>query len=154
MLDLHKGFIRDGKLERFVIQSCELSANGDYWVIRCNTEECVVHGKTEYCYVGVNAHLVDVRTGLHETVASCFSVDEYLQDKSDVNTATGNCYVLGPSFSRENRVAVINLRQKLLCSYPESFSLLLGDGRQWLTGTRRHLEDVQRLLASGGIATD
>lgn len=154
VLDLHKGSIRDDRPERFVIQSCELSANGDYWVIRCNTEDCVVHGKTEYCYVGVNAHLVEVRTGALETVASCFSIEEYLRDKYDLHAAAGHSYVLGPSFSRENKAAVINLRQKLACSYPDSLALLSGTGRQWLTGKRRYLEDAQRLLTFEGIATD
>ncbi|WP_339414423.1 hypothetical protein [Pseudomonas sp. EA_35y_Pfl2_R5] len=153
-LDFHKGSIRDGRPEQFVIQSCELSANGDYWVIRCNTEDCVVHGKTEYCYVGVNAHLVEVRSGALETVASCFSVEEYLQDKDDLHAAVGNSYVLGPSFSSENKAAVINLRHKLACSYQDSLALLSGAGRQWLTGKRRYLEDVQRLLTIEGIATD
>ncbi|TPG93310.1 hypothetical protein EAH72_20475 [Pseudomonas caspiana] len=40
--------------ERFVIQSCELSANGDYWVIRSNSEDYVVHGMTEFCAPAVD----------------------------------------------------------------------------------------------------
>ncbi|MGR2707945.1 hypothetical protein B7453_08430 [Pseudomonas sp. IB20] len=153
ILELFKGSIRDGRPQRFVIQSCELSSDGNFWVIRCNTEDYVVYGKFEYCLVGVNAHLVDVRTGSHETVASCFSVDEYLQDKRDVHAAAGKCYVLVPVFSRESKEAVINLRQKLQCSYPQSFALLSSTGRRWLTGTRRYLEHAQRLLAIEGIAT-
>lgn len=153
VLDLHKGLVRDGRPERFVIQSCGLSTNGDYWIIRCNTEDCVLHGKTEYCYVGVNAHLVAVNTGALETVASCFSVEEYLQDKEDLHVAAGRSYVLEPSFPRESKAAVINLRQKLACSYQDSFALLSGTDRQWLTGQRRYLEEVQRLLATEGIAT-
>ena len=31
-LGLFDGVMRDGKPERFVIQPCELCANGDYWV--------------------------------------------------------------------------------------------------------------------------
>lgn len=154
VLDLHKGVLRDGQPERFVIYSCELSASGDYWVIRCNTEAYVVHGETQYCYVGTNAHLIEVKTGRLETVASCFSVEEYLQDKDDLHAAAGKSYVLGPSFSRERKGDVINLRQKLACSYPDSFALLLGKGRQWLTGKRRHLEHARRLLAIEGIASD
>ncbi|MET3453524.1 MULTISPECIES: hypothetical protein [Pseudomonas] len=154
VLDLHKESVRDGGPERFVIQSCELSPNGDYWIIRCNTEDCVVHGKTEYCYVGVNAHLVEVRSGALETVASCFSIEEYLRDKDDLRAAAGESYVLMPAFSRESKAALINLRQKLECSYPDSFSLLSVAGRRWFTGKRRHLEDVQRLLNIEGIATD
>lgn len=153
VLELHEGSTRDGDPERFVIQFCELSMDGNYWVIRCNTEEYVVHGKTEYCYVGVNAHLVDVNTGAVETVASCFSVEQYLQDKKDLYVAAGRNYILEPSFSRESKDAVINLRKKLACSYPDTFALLTGTGRQWLTGKRRYLEEVQRLLASEGIST-
>ncbi|MGE8358891.1 hypothetical protein [Pseudomonas sp.] len=153
VLALHEGVIRDGSPERFVIQSCELSADGHCWVVRCNTEACVVHGKTEYCYVGVNAHLVDVGTGAHEVVASCFSVEEYLQDKADLLAAAGRHYVLVPSFTRDDKAALINLRQKLACSYPDSFALLAETGRQWLTGKRRYLADCQRVLATEGIAT-
>ncbi|MFG0585588.1 hypothetical protein ACF8C1_20430 [Pseudomonas sp. zjy_9] len=153
VLELHEGSTRDGHPERFVIQFCERSADGDYWIIRCNTEDCVVHGRTEYCYVGVNAYLVEVNTGALETVASCFSVEEYLQDKKDLDVAAGRSYILTPSFSRENQDAVINLRKKLACSYPDSFALLVGPGRQWFTGKRRHIEEVQRLLAREGIAT-
>lgn len=154
VLNLYKGSTRDGHPEQFVIQYCELSASGDYWVIRCNTEDCVVHGKTERCYVGVNAHLVEVESGRIETVASCISVEDYLRNKDDLHAAAGKSYVLEPSFSSESKAEVINLRQKLSCSYPDSFALLLGVGRQWLTGTRRHLEDAQRLLAIESIATD
>ena len=33
VLGLFDGVMRDGKPERFVIQSCELSANGLYWPV-------------------------------------------------------------------------------------------------------------------------
>lgn len=59
---LFDGVMRDGKSESFVIQSGELRANGDYWVIRSNSEDYVVHGMTEFCYVSVNAHLINVMT--------------------------------------------------------------------------------------------
>lgn len=153
VLDLHDGHLRDGVPERFVIQSCELSADGDYWVVRCNSEDYVVHGMTEYCYVGVNAHLVHVETGALDTVISCVSVEEHLQDKRDLQAAAGKSYVLCPAFSRADKPAVLNLRRKLACSYPDSFALLSDEGRQWLTGTRRYLEDAQRLLALEGIET-
>ncbi|PMV80235.1 hypothetical protein C1X35_31150 [Pseudomonas sp. FW306-1C-G01A] len=35
VLGLFDGVMRDGKPERFVIQSCELSANGHYWPRVC-----------------------------------------------------------------------------------------------------------------------
>ncbi|MDU8360120.1 hypothetical protein [Pseudomonas syringae group sp. J309-1] len=42
VLALHDGYLRDGKPERFVVYFCELSANGDYWVVRSNSEDYVV----------------------------------------------------------------------------------------------------------------
>ncbi|WP_177413865.1 hypothetical protein [Pseudomonas sp. RU47] len=124
VLALFDGVMRDGKPERFVIQNCELSANGDYWVIRSNSEDYVVHGMTEFCYVGVNAHLINVVTGERETVANCFSVEEYLQDKYDLTAATGKQYVLTPALDRANKPALINLRRKLQCTYPQTLALL------------------------------
>ncbi|WP_259697777.1 hypothetical protein [Pseudomonas protegens] len=153
VLALHDGTLRDGKPERFAIQSCELSAKGDYWAVRCNSEDYVVHGMTQYCYVGVNAHLVNVLSGEIETVANCFSVEAYLQDKYDLRAAAGQCYVLTPAFGRDDKPAMINLRQKLDCSYPEAIRLLTDEQRHWFTGIRRHLEVAQQLLAQQNIAT-
>ncbi|UZJ58954.1 hypothetical protein OKW98_20610 [Pseudomonas sp. KU26590] len=153
VLGLSEGVMRDGKPERFVIQSCELSANGDYWVIRSNSEDYVVHGMTEFCYVGVNAHLINVSTGERDTVASCMSVDEYLQDKYDLEAAAGSKYVLTPAIDRGDKPALVNLRQKLQCTYPQTLSLLTGKQRHWLTGKRRFLEDAQRLLLEQAITT-
>jgi hypothetical protein len=153
VLRLFDGVMRDGKPERFVIQSCELSANGDYWVIRSNSEDYVVHGMTEFCYVGVNAHLINLMTGESETVVSCMSVDEYLQDKYDLEAASGNKYVLTPAIDRSDKPALVNLRRKLQFTYPQTLALLTGKQRHWLTGKRRLLEDAQRLLFEQGIAT-
>ncbi|WP_434728637.1 hypothetical protein [Pseudomonas soli] len=143
----------DGRPERFVVQSCERSAKGDYWVVRCNSEDCVVHGKTEYCYVGVNAYLVNAISGAFETVANCFTIEEYLHDKDDLEAAAGKTYVLAPSFSGDSKTAVIKLRQKLAYSYPHTLFLLAGAGRLWLKGIRRQLEHAQQILAIEGIAT-
>ncbi|TVT80133.1 hypothetical protein [Pseudomonas sp. H3(2019)] len=153
VLSLFDGVMRDGKPERFVIQSCELSANGDYWVIRSNSEDYVVHGMAEFCYVGVNAHLINVMTGERETVVSCMSVDEYLQDKYDLEAVSGNQYVLTPAIDRGDKPALVNLRRKLQCTYPQTLALLTGKQRLWLTGKRRLLEDAQRLLLEQGITT-
>lgn len=152
VLAQHDGYLRDGKPERFVVYFCELTADGDYWIVRCNSEDCVVHGKTEYCYVGANAHLVDVITGTVETVCSAISVEEYLQDKYDLRAAAGRLYVLTPTFGRDNKPELINLRRKLECSYPQAL-MLISEQRQWLTGPRRYLECAQQLLADQGIFT-
>lgn len=153
VLALFDGAMRDGKPERFVIQNCELSANGDYWVIRCNSEDYVVHGMTEFCYVGVNAHLINVFTGEREMVVSCITVEEYLQDKYDLKAAAGKQYVLTPALDRADKPALINLRQKLQCTYPQTLALLTGQQRLWLTGTRMLLKNAQRLLGEQGITT-
>jgi hypothetical protein len=153
VLGLFEGVMRDGKPERFAIQSCELSFNGDYWVIRSNSEDYVVHGMTEFCYVGVNAYLVNVVTGKHETVVSCMSVEEYLQDKYDLEAASGNQYVLTPAIERGDKPALVNLRRKLQCTYPQILALLTGKQRHWLTGKRRLLEEAQRLLLEQAITT-
>ena len=152
VLGLSDNVMRDGKPVRFVIQSCELSANGDYWVIRSNSEDYVVHGMTEYCYVGVNAHLINVRTGEHDTVVG-WSVDEHLQDKYDLGAASGKPYVLIPIIDRSDKTALVNLRRKLQCTYPQTLALLTGEQRLWLTGKRRILEDAQRMLFEQGINT-
>jgi hypothetical protein len=152
VLGLSDNVMRDGKPVRFVIQSCELSANGDYWVIRSNSEDYVVHSMTEYCYVGVNAHLINVRTGEHDTVVG-WSVDEHLQDKYDLEAASGKPYVLIPIIDRSDKTALVNLRRKLQCTYPQTLALLTGEQRLWLTGKRRILEDAQRMLLEQGINT-
>ena len=153
MLALFDGAMRDGKPERFAIQSCELSAKGDYWIICSNSEDYVVHGMTEFCYVGVNARLVNVMTGAVDVVASCFGVDDYLQDKYDLEAAVGNHYVLIPAFDRHDKQALINLRRKLQFSYPQVMGLLTGDQRLWLTGAGRQLRNARRLLLCQGINT-
>ncbi|AXI61614.1 hypothetical protein DLD99_14405 [Pseudomonas kribbensis] len=152
VLGLSDGVMRDGKPERFVIQFCELSANGDYWVIRSNSEDFVVHGMTQHCYVGVNAHLINVRTGEHEMVVG-WSVDDHLQDKYDLEAASGNPYVLTPIFDRTDKPALVNLRRKLQCNYPQTLALLTGEHRLWLTGKRRLLQEAQRMLLEQGINT-
>jgi len=152
VLALFDGVMRDGKPERFVIQSCELSANGDYWVIRSNSEDYVVHGMTQHCYVGVNAHLINVRTGERDMVVG-WSVDDHLQDKYDLEAASGNPYVLTPTIDRSDKSALVNLRRKLQCSYPQTLALLTGEQRLWLTGKRRLLQEAQRMLFEQGINT-
>ncbi|MGC5700766.1 hypothetical protein J4P02_11270 [Pseudomonas sp. NFXW11] len=153
VLAMHDGTLRDGQPERFAIQSCELTAHGDYWAVCSNSEDYVLRGMTQYCYVGVSAHLVNVHSGEIETVANCFSVEDYLQDKYDLRAAAGQCYVLTPAFGRDDKPAMINLRRKLGCSYPEVIRMLCAEQRHWLTGLRRHLEAVQRLLGQQNIAT-
>lgn len=139
--------------ERYVVQTCELSACGRYWVIRVNTEAYVIHGKSEFCRVGLNASLVDVQTGEISYVYSGQSVESYLYDMDAVAEAHGGVYVLGPAFDKSDKAAFIKLRQKTACAYQEILALLSQDQMFWLTGKRRLLEAVRILLAGEEIAT-
>ncbi len=141
----------DDRDERFVIQSCEASPRGDYWVIRANSEDCVLHGIFERCYVGVNAHLVDVTSGDVEMIVSYQSVDQYLEDKYDLENAAGSHYVLQPAFDKADKVALINLRQKIGLSFRESIELLSSGKCQWLTGKKSVLKHAQNLFREQGI---
>jgi len=48
VLGLFDGVMRDGKPERFVIQSCELSANGHYWPVAalCDRQQSARSGRS------------------------------------------------------------------------------------------------------------
>jgi hypothetical protein len=138
--------------DTFVIQSCALSPRGDYWIIRANSEDYVLRGMGEKCYVGVNAHLVSTLTGDTELVGSAASVESYLQDKYDLAAAGDQHYVLAPAFAREEKAALVNLRQKLSCSYPEALRLMEAPQKAWITGRLSTLKTAQELLQQNGIS--
>ncbi|WP_431256515.1 hypothetical protein ACQ86G_17465 [Roseateles chitinivorans] len=138
--------------EPWAVQSCSLSDRSDYWIIRANSAAYVLHGDASRCYVGVNAYLVDVDTGLIEIVGSGGSVEGYLQDKYDLRVANGQCYVLTAGFPRSDKQAILRLRQVLECSIHRASSLSEQDCL-WLTGTRRDLQRVAELFRERGVAT-
>jgi hypothetical protein len=140
--------------ERFAIQSCELSSCGDYWAICANSEDYVLRGMFERCYIGVSAYLVDSVSGDVEIVSSRTSWQTYLNDKYDLEHAGGLSYVLEPAFDKTQKTAVINLRQKLALTYPETLALLSPEKCRWLTGKLRVLRDAQRMLREQGIETE
>lgn len=139
--------------ERFAIQSCKLSEQGDYWVIRANSEDFLLRGIQERCYVGVNAHLVSVVSGDIEIVGSGQSVVQYLGDKYDAVTAGNKYYVLVPDFDKSDKASVIRLRQKLECTPQKVMQLVSPESICWLTGKRRTLGDAQVMLQREGIQT-
>ena len=139
--------------ERFAIQSCTLSAQGDYWVIRANSEDFVLRGIQERCYVGVNAHLVDTASGEIETVGSGQSVEQYLGDKYDAARAGTKHYVLVPDFDKNDKASVIRVRQKLECTLQRAMQLVSPESSCWLTGKRSTLGHAQALLQREGIQT-
>lgn len=124
------------RYEKFAVQSCELSTRGDYWIVRVNSEAYVLHGQVERCYVGANAHLVDVASGQIETVCSGQSVGSYLQQKYDIESAAGMHYTLQPTFGRSDKAAIIRFRQTFACSLQSALRLAMPEHRSWLTGSR------------------
>lgn len=144
-------FSQDG--ERFAVQSCALSGNGDYWIVRANSEDFVLRGIHERCYVGGNAHLVNTASGDIETVGSAQSVEQYLEDKYDLIQAGDKHYVLEPNFGRDDKATTILLRQKLDCSLQRAIEFLSPVSRCWLTGKKSTLRKAQDMLAREGIST-
>lgn len=136
--------------DKFCIQSCERTPNRDYWIITANSEDWVLHGRGERCYVGVNAYLVNVATGALEIVGSGQSWQQYLQDKYDIEAAGAARYVLAPAFEFHDKRAVINLRQRLDCSLQVVREILSRD-RAWFTGKLRVLKAAQKLLEERDI---
>lgn len=139
---------------RFAIQSCELSPRGDYWIVCANSEDYVVRGMLERCYVGAGAHLINRASGCVETLGSAQSWQDHLQDKYDLEAAAGAHYVIVPGFDRTDRAALINLRQRLSLSMQDAIALLSPARLHWLTGSLRSLRRAQRLLRDKGIDTE
>ncbi|MBB5943504.1 hypothetical protein [Xanthomonas sp. 3307] len=138
--------------ERFAIQSCTLSERGDYWIVRANSEDFVLRGIQERCYVGINAHLVNTTSGEIEIVGSGQCLDEYLQDKCDAANAGASHYVLCPDFDTSDKASVIRLRQRLECSLQRAIQLASPEFGCWLTGKRRMLSNAKEMLQNEGIA--
>ena len=138
--------------EAFAVQSSSLSAHEDYWIVRANSAAYVQRGDASRFYVGVNAYLVDVRTGEIEIVGSGHSVESYLQDKYDRCEAAGRHYVLRANFARSDKHAIIHLRQVLECTLQRARELSEG-ACFWLTGRKGHLQVAQELLHQRGVAT-
>ena len=138
---------------QLAIQSCELSPRGDFWIIHANSEDYVVRGIWERMLVGVSAYLVNVNDGAMTVVGSGQSWQEFLRDKYDEDAAGTMRYVLEPTFFRDDKRAVINLRQRLECSLQTALRMLSPGHRQWLTGVRSLLLDVQDMLHERGIET-
>ncbi|EST58564.1 hypothetical protein I5E97_14805 [Proteus hauseri] len=139
--------------ELFTVYFCELSPKQDFWIIRCNSERYVIYNQLEHCYVGINAYLVDTSTGKIDIVGSGESVEDFLQDKYDLQRANGYFYVLSPSFTKENKQALINFKQWLACGYSEIILLLSSDKNKWFTGSYRTLQHIQIQLKAVEIDT-
>ncbi|MBI6529866.1 hypothetical protein JEP40_12175 [Proteus vulgaris] len=139
--------------KRFAIYFCELSPKQDFWIIRCNSERYVIYNQLEHCYVGVNAYLVDTSTGEINIVGSGESVEDFLQDIYDARTASGQFYLLRPTFSKENKIALLHLKQWIGCGYTDAINLLTIN-KNWFTSKRRYLQYIQVLLDKRDIKTE
>ena len=134
----------------FAIQSCELSTDKACWVVRANSAQYVLHGRSEFCRVGVNAYLVDPSSGEIEVVGSSCSVRQYLADKQDVLFAGQKKYVLHHAFDGYDPKWILHLHRKIGCSLLDA-RRLARNTEWWLTGKKRVLEEARDLLASEGI---
>lgn len=139
--------------ERFAIYFCELSPKQDFWIIRCNSERYVIYNQLEHCYIGVNAYLVNTFTGKINIVGSGESVEDFLQDIYDAKAAGSQFYLLRPTFSKDNKIALLNLKQWLGYGYTDTINLLTIN-RNWFTGKRRYLQHIQILLNKRDINTE
>ncbi|HCN42627.1 MAG TPA: hypothetical protein DIS95_09510 [Proteus vulgaris] len=139
--------------EQFVIYFCELSPKQDFWIIRCNSEGYVIYNQLEHCYIGVNAYLVDTFTGKINIVSSGESVEDFLQEIYDTQTACGQFYLLRPTFSKENKISLLHLKQWIGCGYIDAINLLTIN-KNWFTGKRRYLQHIQILLDKRDIKTE
>lgn len=139
--------------EQFVIYFCELSPKQNFWIIRCNSERYVIYNQLEHCYVGVNAYLVDAFTGKINIVSSGESVEDFLQDIYDAQTACGQFYLLRPTFSKENKISLLHLKQWIGCGYIDAINLITIN-KNWFTGKHRYLQHMQTLLDKRDIKTE
>lgn len=137
--------------DTFVIQSSELSKNGDFWVIRANSEAFVQRGDFGRCYVGVNAYLVGVEDGDVIIVGSAQDEEDVLQDLYDERAAAGGQYALCSGYETRDKQAIIRLHQLLHCGIASARELVCGSKEEWITGKRRVLRAASEYLASEGI---
>lgn len=135
------------------IQTCERSPRGDYWIIRANSEDFVFGGDRSQMLVGASAYLVRVADGEITVVGSNEAWQTVLQDKYDEAAAGSMHYVLDPIFERNDKTAVVLVRQRLLCSQQTALQLASEERRGWLTGLRRHLLIAQTVIGGKGINT-
>lgn len=151
---LNSSYLNGDREDKFVISSIKLSLNKDYWIITANSEAYVKHDDFSRCYVGVNAYLVNAKTGEIEIIGSCESVENYLQDKYDDIEAKGCLYVLGSGYKENDKKAIIKLHQILQCKLSDSRELIKGNKCIWFTGKKRVLSRVSDFFRTQGIETE
>ncbi|WP_368869187.1 hypothetical protein [Proteus terrae] len=96
---------------------------------------------------------MDTYTGKIDIVGSGQNVEDFLQDIYDAQAAGSQFYLLRPIFSKENKIALLNLKQWLGYGYTDTVNLLTIN-KNWFTGKRRNLQHVQILLNKRDINTE
>ncbi len=139
--------------DEFVISSIRLSENRDYWVVHANSKAYVEFGDSSRCYVGVGAYMVDSITGQIEIVGSAESPEQFIQDKYDLKKANGKSYILTCNHDIKDKKAIVNIHQVFNCPLNKA-KYLLRENRNWFSGKKRHLEQVQSFMNSKGIKTE
>ncbi|QPN88659.1 hypothetical protein [Proteus vulgaris] len=84
---------------------------------------------------------MDIFTGRIDIIASGESVKNFLQDIYDTQTVGCQFYLLRPTFSKENKIALLNLKQWLECGYTNTIKLLTIN-KNWFTGKHRYLQHI------------
>ena len=96
---------------------------------------------------------MDTYTGKIDIVGSGQNVEDFQQDIYDAQAAGSQFYLLRPIFSKENKIALLNLKQWLGYGYTDTVNLLTIN-KNWFTGKRRNLQHVQILLNKRDINTE
>ncbi|XTD83138.1 hypothetical protein AB8849_08175 [Proteus vulgaris] len=96
---------------------------------------------------------MDTFTGKINIVSSGESVEDFLQEIYDTQTACGQFYLLRPTFSKENKISLLHLKQWIGCGYIDAINLLTIN-KNWFTGKRRYLQHIQILLDKRDIKTE
>ena len=146
--DFEKGLCEDN----FVISHVSLDNTASYWVIGSNSEAFVKHGVFGKCYVGLQAHLVDVDTGEIHTVGSGQDLDEVIQDLLDEKIAGRGVWYIKPLDDADHKKQILNLRR--FCTISMSDAKRILRHKSWFKGKKRELESSKVILKEFGVATE
>lgn len=138
----------------FVIQSSDLSADGGFWIIRANSDAYVNHGDFGRMYIGASCYLVDVETGDITGVGSLGNSDDVIQDILDERKACGAVYMLGSACVTADSQTLQTFRKTFICGILFARELIAGSRRDWFSGKKRILLQLQRELESLGLPSE
>lgn len=140
--------------DEFAVSGAHLNEGGDFWIVSGNSRAWIEHGDMNRLFVGLSCYLVDSSTGELFTVGSAGRPDDVIYDIRSERAAAGRSYVLGSACSEANRESIAAIRRVVTCGMLCARDLLIGQGRDWFTGTRRSLESLSQHLDSHGLRTE